>query len=383
MPDAELAETPPDCLEAGLTWLLEQSRFKAAQALYARAHRLQMAVAVPKGYAQRLAALGRAPEAVALLTQWAEYRDKTAADWAKQVLALQTMRFDDAAQALCRQARARFPKNDALALSEVVVSFRLGDPGPARDLLAALSARRDAPYWIHAMLRALQSGEIDAMGLSLRVPPDLVSPRILISLARGLYEVHERNSLLADLRPGDRVLELGTGLGAMACWAGQTQRDVPFVTIEANPALAPLIAENFRRNACKARAISGVAALRDGESAFHIEGDFWASSQVTTSDTATRRTLPNVNIPALMQDFAPTIMVVDIEGAEVDLIPELPLQSLRRLIIEMHPQFTPLTGCAKVWRRLLEAGFYPQQAKGSEKVVIWDRIQTSETGPET
>ncbi len=379
--DKTLAQIPPECVDAALTWQVDQCRFDDVNALYQRAQRLEISVELPRGLAQQMMRMNRPSDAVDLLNEWRATDNKDAASFAKQVLALQTMRADQAALSICKKARTKFPSNDQLALSEVILSLRLGVVEPVLDTLKALSSRRDQPLWIHALLRALQSDEIDAMGLSLSVPRELVSPKIILSLARGLYEIHERNALLANLMPHDRVLELGTGLGAMACWANQRQPEVPFVSIEANPSLAPLIMENFKRNNCTAQAISGVAALHEGYTEFNIEGDFWASSQVTGSPMSTSVKLPCVSIPDLLAEFRPTIMVVDIEGAEADLLPGLSLQSVRRLIVEMHPQFIPLADCAKLWRKLIDDGFYPQQAKGSDKVVVWNRITDSKAHP--
>lgn len=65
---------------------------------------------------------------------------------------------------------------------------------------------------------------------------------------REVYEDTERNILLRILKPGSKVLEVGTGVGFIALLATKVCGGANVVTYEANATLESLIRENFRLN---------------------------------------------------------------------------------------------------------------------------------------
>jgi hypothetical protein len=63
-----------------------------------------------------------------------------------------------------------------------------------------------------------------------------------------------------------------------------------------------------------------------------------------------------LNAKATFKEIGATVLICDIEGAEVDLIPQLDLTGLRAAIIETHPQWIGPEGINKVFRAFMDAG---------------------------
>jgi hypothetical protein len=90
--------------------------------------------------------------------------------------------------------------------------------------------------------------EFEIEGLRLDVPDIHLNDRIRSRLASGGYEGHEARAALMRLRAGQRVLELGSGIGFIACLCARVAGAENVATVEANPALLPVIAGNLVRN---------------------------------------------------------------------------------------------------------------------------------------
>ncbi|MGG7567769.1 glycosyltransferase family 2 protein [Rhodovulum sp. DZ06] len=109
-------------------------------------------------------------------------------------------------------------------------------------------------------------GVIEIDGLRLPLDPRIVTRRIEKALRKGRYEKGERRALAALLRPGDRVLELGGGLGLVSAMAALQDGVERVVVVEANPDLLPVIARTHRLNGvATAEIVHGAVAPGRGE----------------------------------------------------------------------------------------------------------------------
>ena len=109
------------------------------------------------------------------------------------------------------------------------------------------------------------------------------SPRMVEVLRTGEYEAGERRICQEFFGAGDRVLEIGSSIGAVSLVLGRTVGVENFIGYEANPELMPDALENFRANGLaltyhtavlRNRVRGGVGDVVD----FHINKDFWISS---------------------------------------------------------------------------------------------------------
>lgn len=67
------------------------------------------------------------------------------------------------------------------------------------------------------------------------------------------------------------------------------------------------------------------------------------------------------------------MLICDIEGAEVDVIPEMDLSGVRAAIIELHPQWIGSKGVAAVFNAMMQAGLVYFPKWSNAKVVTFRR----------
>jgi FkbM family methyltransferase len=202
---------------------------------------------------------------------------------------------------------------------------------------------------------------IDTLGIKVPFVPSIITPKIERPLRNGRYEGGEAALLARVLRPGDRVLELGAGLGLLSTIAGRME-GVRVVAVEANPDLLPLIAETHRLNGVTSAEVrNGIVAAEDGSDVpFYLRPDFWASSMEPASRPFVREvSLPCFGIARLIADVRPTVIVCDIEGAEAGLFDAADLSGVRALVIELHPKVYGAEGQARVLSTLARKGLLP------------------------
>lgn len=211
----------------------------------------------------------------------------------------------------------------------------------------------------------------------LRFPLDkaVLRPRLRQALKSEGYERKESEAVLRIVRPTDTVIELGGGIGymstLMAVKCGATVH-----AFEGNPGLIPYIrrvhAENAASRATIHHALLGAEA---GTADFYVRGNILASS-MTQNATLPHHTVAKVEVRAARDVFAalaPTVLVCDIEGAEADLIPALPLDGLRAAVVELHPQWIGQAGVKAVFDAFSAAGltYFPNASES--KVVTFLR----------
>lgn len=159
------------------------------------------------------------------------------------------------------------------------------------------------------------------------------------ALYRGDYEHAERQLVKQFLKPDDRVLEVGSGIGLIAITCAKMVTQGKIVSYEANPELAGHLKRNIDRNGVDIevhnRAISAVAGILP----FHVHERFISSSLIKRAGTQ-RIEVQCDALKDVMASFEPNAIVMDIEGAETDVLPMADLSSVRIIIVELHPHIS-------------------------------------------
>lgn len=216
-------------------------------------------------------------------------------------------------------------------------------------------------------------------GIKLRVPGHCLTPPLVKALESGQYERNERAALQHHLSPGDRVLELGAGAGYLSILAAQIVGAANVHCVEANPAMLEVLRKNLDSNGARAVTLHSGGVVPDshegGEVRFHMRDAFWASSvaeEITNSQKVVE--VPALCLTDLLEEAHPTVVVMDVEGAELGLCDRDWPASVRLLIMEIH---TRQYGPAKVkamFDALSRAGFtyMPWGTRG--EVVALQRV---------
>lgn len=193
-------------------------------------------------------------------------------------------------------------------------------------------------------LRLKSKTHIDFQGLPVPINRSGMTKGVLIQLARNDYEMPEIRGLQLAIRPGDKVLELGSGLGVITALAaratGPGGRVLAFEAIlEMIPDTRDFIAKAGISNVEIRNAILVPQASEDLTRQFHVSTSFQSSSML---GFAVQREKGVINVATqrandLLADFRPDVLICDIEGAEAELIPSLDARGIRAAVIELHP----------------------------------------------
>ena len=211
-----------------------------------------------------------------------------------------------------------------------------------------------------------------------RFPKDhgLIRGRIRGALRDNMYEAKETHAALRTVRAGDTVIEVGAGIGYMSTLVA-TKRDVKAVhAFEANPHLIPYIhAVHAANDVTNATVTNAVLGKRKGSANFYVRHKLTASSldEMDGTGVSSVERIDVLNANHVFDELEPNVLIADIEGAEVDLIPMLDLSRLRAAIIELHPQWIGPEGVNTVMRAFMDAGLAYYHRGSHGKVVAFRR----------
>ena len=368
-------DLPPHAVQGALTALLSAGRPTEAADLHARALTAGLALSFPNKLILALAEAGQRDAAHCLACETTFPGPPLPWHFITRMNLLEWTGAPELGLKFATEGAALFPKNGPLLAAHARLAFLTGQP-PEEVARLCDAALPHAPADTLPLLQQLASlsrhGTADLADLTLSLPAPAVSPFVALTILSGHYEAAEIAAITQDITPDDRLLELGAGIGLVALNAARAAPGLQILAVEANPDLAPTIRRNFELNACDAPLISAIAALKDGEAAFHLAPDFWASStEPGVGDTTVTR--PTVDVNRLIAEFRPTILSMDIEGGEIALLPHLDLTDLRRLVIEFHPEHGPAAPISACIADLLAQGFVLDIAQGSPQVLVFDR----------
>lgn len=223
--------------------------------------------------------------------------------------------------------------------------------------------------------RTRRKGTVVYQGLKVPLDTTLVTGPVLDALWKGVYEGAELRALGALMRPDDRVLELGAGMGVVSGAMARRHPQSRFLSYEANPSLAPVIRALHQRNGItNVELRSALLAPGGGSRAFRVHEHFTESSLVADTAQAAVVDVPVDDPAKIFAAFRPDLLLCDIEGGEEELIPVLPLASVRAVVIELHPTITARPGMARIYEALISAGLIPMIEHSSDTVVAFERV---------
>jgi FkbM family methyltransferase len=197
-------------------------------------------------------------------------------------------------------------------------------------------------------------------GVTLPLDRSIFTDPIIYSVVRGRYELSEAEAAKQLLRPDDRVLELGGGVGLISTIAAKLVPQGQVVTIEANPRLVSFIERVHGLNGVRAECINAIAAGGEGggTAKFYLRKDFWVSSMSPEpADYVDAVDVNVIGISVLVKQHKPSVVIIDIEGGEMNLIDEDWTRGVRLVMMEVHPKQTGLEGVQKLVDFFTNCGF--------------------------
>ena len=221
-----------------------------------------------------------------------------------------------------------------------------------------------------------EASHIKSFGVSFPTDIPPMRPRVRTLLRQNQYEEKETKAALRVVQKGDRVVEMGAGMGYMSSIIAKNCAPSEVHAFEANPALIPCIrrvhSENGITNATVHHALLGPEA---GEAEFYVRQQFVESSMLPDPAESVVSTHKVRVLPAreTIAGIDPDVLICDIEGAEEMVIPLLDLSRVKNAIVELHPQYIGLNGVKRVFDAMAAGGLVYNPRRSEAKVVTFTR----------
>jgi FkbM family methyltransferase len=246
--------------------------------------------------------------------------------------------------------------------------------------MSASSDTGRTPAWLYRLRRFLRVRHVTLDGLRLIAYRQDVPKHVSQVLVRGDYEFPERRAVSQLLRKGDRVLEIGSCVGVVALTAAKIVGAANVLSFEPNPAAAKVARENFALNALPVELDTAAVGAEDGTLQLRVASGSWLGASSLRQFDGELIATPMRSITKVVAAFRPSVLVMDTEGMEAELLPACPLQALRAVVVEVHPDVIGTDGVARIGRHLREQGFVLADALSSGDTQTWMREGSTASG---
>lgn len=215
-------------------------------------------------------------------------------------------------------------------------------------------------------------------GIKIPIDDRIFSPVIINSLESKEYEHQESSELPWIIEDGERILEIGGGIGYISALAARDKRTSSIRVYEANPFLIPLIKNIHRINCIEGvEVLNGVLSNNKNEtkSKFYLRQDFWASSlKEKPWDYNEVIEVPNMSFSQEIKTFNPTLIICDIEGGELDLFQNSTLEGVNKVYMEVHQDVLGRRGMKSLFDVMSDKGFHYDQWHSCRSVVLFSFV---------
>jgi FkbM family methyltransferase len=174
-------------------------------------------------------------------------------------------------------------------------------------------------------------------GLTVICDPALVPRSVSTAIIKGSYERPERELARAAIRSGDRVVEVGSGVGIVGLLCNRLAGPGNVLSFEASAALEGIIRANFALNGLEPRLRLRAVTSDGAPISFFRDDNVISSSVFDRGLNATKVFVESDPLDRVLAEERADVLVMDVEGAEIDLLTRANLISLREIIVELHP----------------------------------------------
>lgn len=194
-------------------------------------------------------------------------------------------------------------------------------------------------------------------GVRLNCDPASVSRQVRNGIYKGDYEAGERRLLPRAVQPGDRVLEIGAGIGLISLLCRRLAALGPVASYEANPRMAEIIRRNFALNGLEPDLTMKAVTVDGAPLRFFVDDNIISSSIIRRHAGAVEVEVPSAAIGDCIARHRPDVIVMDVEGAELGLLRAADLSGVRRILVEMHPHIVGREAVAALTEDIRAKGF--------------------------
>lgn len=249
-------------------------------------------------------------------------------------------------------------------------------PGPVAPSRSARAADMAGRLLREIRYRLMRPAAIRLDGHVVPVGDVAMTPEIAAQLYGGHYEGPERRALRELIRADDRVLEVGTALGVVAL-AIRAAGPAAALHVEANPEMIEAAHATLAANGMEAEIRHGAVVPDDYDAdtiTLATGAAFWSGTTVAEAGKVLERQIevPALRLGPLCAAFAPTVLVMDIEGAECALLDggaALP-DSVRAIVVELHVAKTGPAAQRRMLTALMEQSFWIDFRRSERENIV-------------
>ncbi|MDQ8729302.1 FkbM family methyltransferase [Bradyrhizobium sp. LHD-71] len=232
---------------------------------------------------------------------------------------------------------------------------------------------RRTPTWLYRLRRMMRTRHVTIDGLRLIAYRRDIPKHVSQMLVRGDYEMPERCAVAGLLQSEDRVLEIGSCVGLVALTAARIVGAANVKAFEPNPDAARIARENFALNDLPVELVNAAVGIDDGTLDLRVAPDSWLGASGRRCFDGRTIATPMHAISKVVGAVRPSVLVIDVEGMEDELLPACPLTGIRTIILEVHPDVIGTEGIERLQVYLRESGFAPVDSLCSADTQAWQR----------
>lgn len=223
---------------------------------------------------------------------------------------------------------------------------------------------------------------IDVHGIAVPLSEGTLPDRTERQLQRGRYQRGEVEAIRNLVRAGDRVLDIGAGLGLLTVAAALVDGVETVTSVEADPVVLPMLNEALATNGVADRVTvveALVTAKGTAKSDFYLREDILASSSDPEFGPYTDKVkVSSAPINPLLKREKPDVIISSTDENQPDFWEAADLSGVRHVILKLFPKRYGEDAVRRIVDAFSAQGlrFNPSNVAGSN-LMIFDRIDRS------
>ena len=166
-------------------------------------------------------------------------------------------------------------------------------------------------------------------------------------------------------------MEIGCGIGLVSLVARQICTEGFVISYEANPKMEALIRKNYALNNLVPN-LEMKAVSTDGKKIeFYIDPEVLSSSLFDRKMSHKKAVVESDALDDILKKIKPDTIIMDVEGAEIDLLASSRLTSVTQMIVEIHPHIVGDEKILQLNQKLGTLNFKEIERRG--KVCVYAR----------